>query len=80
MVAVAAMQTSDRFTISYWDAAVLEAARTLEPAGRRGDFAVAAPAGWTVGEPISLLEEPHERGPGAGLRPFEIRSWRLSRE
>jgi alpha-mannosidase len=53
--------------------------RVYEPAGRRGDFTVTAPAGWTVGEPLDLLEEPRERGPGAELRPFEIRSWRVSR-
>jgi alpha-mannosidase len=53
--------------------------RVYEPAGRRGDFAVFAPQGWTVGDAIDLLEEPRERGPGADLRPFEIRSWRLSR-
>jgi alpha-mannosidase len=53
--------------------------RVYEPAGRRGDFAISAPPGWTVGEPLDLLEEPRERGPGAALRPFEIRSWRVSR-
>jgi alpha-mannosidase len=53
--------------------------RVYEPAGRRGNFSITAPAGWTVGEAINLLEEPHERGPGADLRPFEIRSWLVSR-
>ncbi|MGV3491432.1 MAG: alpha-mannosidase [Devosia sp.] len=53
--------------------------RVYEPSGRRGDFAVTAPKGWTVGEPLNILEEPMDRGAGAGLRPFEIRSWRVVR-
>ena len=53
--------------------------RVYEPAGRRGDFSVAVPQGWAVGQAIDILEEPRERGPGAALRPFEVRSWRLSR-
>ncbi|MBN9309724.1 glycoside hydrolase family 38 C-terminal domain-containing protein [Devosia sp.] len=51
--------------------------RVYEPSGRRGDFAVKAPDGWSVSGPLSILEEPMERGEGAGLRPFEVRSWRL---
>ena len=53
--------------------------RVYEPSGRRGDFSVKAPKGWAVGEPLNILEEPMERGDGAALRPFEVRSWRLSR-
>ncbi|MDB5539662.1 MAG: alpha-mannosidase [Devosia sp.] len=53
--------------------------RVYEPSGRRGDFAVTAPDGWTVGGSLSILEEPMERGEGAELRPFEVRSWRISR-
>ena len=53
--------------------------RVYEPAGRRGDFAVTAPAGWRLGEAINLLEEPMQREPGAALRPFEIRSWRITK-
>lgn len=53
--------------------------RVFEPAGGRGDFAVTVPSGWSVGGPVNLLEESFERGPGAQLRPFEIRSWRVSR-
>ena len=51
--------------------------RVYEPAGRRGDFAVTVPEGWRLGESVNILEEPYERGPGAALRPFEIRSWKL---
>lgn len=53
--------------------------RVYEPSGRRGDFAVKAPDGWSVSGPLNILEEPMERGEGADLRPFEVRSWRLSR-
>jgi len=53
--------------------------RVYEPAGRRGDFVVTVPSGWKLGEAINLLEEPLDRGPGAALRPFEIRSWRVSK-
>jgi alpha-mannosidase len=53
--------------------------RVYEPAGRRGGFSIAVPAGWKVGEALNILEEPLDRGPGADLRPFEVRSWRLSR-
>lgn len=53
--------------------------RVYEPAGARGPFSVAAPAGWRIGAPLSILEEPMERVGAADLMPFEIRSWRLSR-
>jgi alpha-mannosidase len=53
--------------------------RVYEPSGRRGDFAVKGPEGWSVSGPLSILEEPMERGDGAELRPFEVRSWRLSK-
>lgn len=53
--------------------------RVYEPSGRRGDFAVTVPEGWTLSESLSILEEPMERGEGAELRPFEVRSWRVSR-
>ena len=53
--------------------------RVFEPAGRRGDFAVTVPQGWKLGDAVNLMEEPMDRGPGAALRPFEIRSWRLSK-
>lgn len=53
--------------------------RVYEPAGRRGDFDIRAPKEWTVGESLSILEEPMDRGEGADLRPFEVRNWRLTR-
>jgi alpha-mannosidase len=53
--------------------------RVYEPAGRRGDFSVQVPDGWRLSEAVNLLEERFDRGPGAALRPFEIRSWRLTR-
>jgi len=53
--------------------------RVYEPSGRRGDFALGVPEGWTVSEPLSILEEPMQRETGSDLRPFEVRTWRLSR-
>lgn len=53
--------------------------RVYEPAGRRGDFTPEPPAGWSVSKPLNILEEPMDRGDGAGLRPFEMRTWRLTR-
>ena len=53
--------------------------RVYEPAGRRGDFALRAPAGWAVSGSLSILEEPMDRGEGPELRPFEVRSWRLTK-
>jgi alpha-mannosidase len=53
--------------------------RVYEPSGRRGDFALTPPQGWAVSGPLSILEEPMERGEGPALKPFEVRSWRLSR-
>jgi alpha-mannosidase len=54
--------------------------RVYEPSGRRGDFALRVPEGWGVSGPLNILEEPMERSEGAELRPFELRSWRVSRE
>lgn len=53
--------------------------RVYEPSGRRGDFALSVPEGWMLGESLNILEEPMDRGDGAELRPFEVRSWRVSR-
>ena len=53
--------------------------RIYEPAGRRGDFSVTVPQDWQLGDAVNILEEPLDRGPGAALRPFEIRSWKLKR-
>ncbi|MDC9825438.1 glycoside hydrolase family 38 C-terminal domain-containing protein [Devosia sp. ZB163] len=53
--------------------------RVYEPSGRRGEFAVTAPSGWEVSGSLNILEEPMDRGEGAALRPFEVRSWRISK-
>ena len=53
--------------------------RVYEPSGRRGDFALSVPDGWSVSGSLNIMEEPMERGEGAELRPFEVRSWRLAR-
>jgi len=53
--------------------------RVYEPAGRRGAFAVTAPQGFKLGEAINIMEEPMDRGAGAALRPFEVRSWRVQK-
>ena len=51
--------------------------RVYEPAGRRGPFAVALPDGWSASGPLSILEEPMDAPPDA-LKPFEVKSWRLT--
>jgi alpha-mannosidase len=51
--------------------------RVYEPAGRRGDFAVAA-EGWRA-EPVTIMEEAQARDAAAELMPFEVRSFRLRR-
>jgi alpha-mannosidase len=53
--------------------------RVYEPEGRRGDFGFELPVGWEISGPLSILEEPWERDDGAALRPFEVRSWRLTK-
>lgn len=50
--------------------------RVWEPAGRRGDFALSLKNGWAVDKPVTILEEPMDV-PARGLRPFEVKSWRL---
>jgi alpha-mannosidase len=50
--------------------------RVYEPAGRRGDFTVAA-SGWNA-VPVTILEEAQKRDAEAELMPFEVRSWRLT--
>ena len=50
--------------------------RVWEPAGRRGDFGLSLKDGWSVSEPITILEEPMDV-PERGLKPFEVKSWRL---
>jgi len=51
--------------------------RVYEPAGRRGDFTVAAP-GWNAA-PVTIMEEPQKRDAPAALMPFEVRSWKLTK-
>jgi alpha-mannosidase len=53
--------------------------RVYEPAGRRGDFAVTLPDGWQVVAPVNILEDVVGRDDGTALKPFEVRSWRISR-
>lgn len=50
--------------------------RVWEPAGRRGDFALDLPEGWRAEGPVSILKEPMA-GDTCGLKPFEVKSWRL---
>lgn len=53
--------------------------RVYEPAGRRGAFSIAAPAGWGTSGPLTILEEPATDTAETGLKPFEVKSWRLRR-
>src|SRR5262249_15155367 len=53
--------------------------RVYEPAGRRGGLAVAPPKGWRIAASVNLLEEPDDHRDSFERRPFELRSWRLSR-
>lgn len=52
--------------------------RVHEPAGARGPCEVTPPPGWSLSEPLSVMEEPMARA-DEGLAPFELRSWRISR-
>ena len=51
--------------------------RVYEPAGARGRFSLAVPEGWAVGGAVDILERSVE--PTSGLKPFEVRSWRLTK-
>lgn len=53
--------------------------RVYEPAGRRGPFSIAPPAGWQTSGPLTILEEPAADAGETGLKPFEVKSWRLTR-
>ncbi|TCU29205.1 alpha-mannosidase [Rhizobium azibense] len=53
--------------------------RVYEPAGRRGSFELRLPPRWQNMGVVSILEEPMEEVPNCGLRPFEVKSWRLAR-
>jgi alpha-mannosidase len=50
--------------------------RVYEPAGARGAARLTLPAGWSA-ETVDLLERPVALN--EDLRPFELRSWRLTR-
>jgi len=52
--------------------------RVWEPAGRRGAFKLSANSGWKVGGVVSILEEPMDAA-AESLKPFEVKSWRLSK-
>jgi alpha-mannosidase len=54
--------------------------RVHEPAGARGPIALSLPVGWRASGPLNLMEEPSGLELSADLRPFEVRSWRLTRE
>jgi len=52
--------------------------RVYEPAGRRGAFELKLPANWRNEGTVSILEEPMADMPQTGLKPFEVKSWRIS--
>jgi alpha-mannosidase len=51
--------------------------RVYEPSGRRGSFTLGLPPGWKNRGAVSIMEEPMDAG--EGLRPFEVKSWRLAK-
>ncbi len=53
--------------------------RVYEPAGRRGSFKLSMPQGWSLSGALSILEEPMQQIDAESLKPFEVKSWRLSR-
>jgi alpha-mannosidase len=53
--------------------------RLYEPAGARGEAAVALPGGWRLGEAVDLLEEPQADASDTRFLPFQARSWRIER-
>jgi len=50
--------------------------RVYEPAGARGPVRLALPDGWRIAGSVDILERPVEAS--GELRPFEVRSWRLT--
>jgi alpha-mannosidase len=52
--------------------------RVYEPAGRRGSFGFALPDGWSATGPLNIMEEPMDAAADA-LKPFEVKSWRLTK-
>ncbi|MBZ9936246.1 alpha-mannosidase [Mesorhizobium sp. BR1-1-16] len=53
--------------------------RVYEPAGGRGKLDVSISGGWKVAGDVNLLEEAVERNDDFGIRPFEVRSLKLTR-
>ncbi|PKA42707.1 alpha-mannosidase [Rhizobium sullae] len=53
--------------------------RVYEPAGRRGNFELCLPERWQNKGVVSILEEPMDKVPNTGLRPFEVKSWRVTK-
>ncbi|WP_431323645.1 alpha-mannosidase [Rhizobium sp. YTU87027] len=53
--------------------------RVYEPAGRRGAFELKLPSNWRNRGAVSILEEPMADTPATGLKPFEVKSWRISK-
>jgi alpha-mannosidase len=51
--------------------------RVYEPAGARGPIDIEPPEGWKVMGEVNLLEDAIGK-PSVFIRPFEIRSFRLS--
>jgi alpha-mannosidase len=54
--------------------------RVYEPYGSRGPFSVATPPSWRLDGPLNLMEEFFARSGPEDLMPFEVRSWRLTKE
>ncbi|MBB4008464.1 alpha-mannosidase [Allorhizobium taibaishanense] len=53
--------------------------RVYEPAGRQGALTVKPTEGWRHEGPVTILEEPMTGPSATGLKPFEVKSWRLSK-
>jgi alpha-mannosidase len=51
--------------------------RLYEPSGGTSHPTLTPAAGWALGEPLTILEEPAE--PGTAFGPFQIRSYRMGR-
>ncbi|WP_454855807.1 alpha-mannosidase [Rhizobium binxianense] len=54
--------------------------RLYEPAGRRGGLSLSLPSGWSSSGPLDILEEPLERRAPQDIMPFEVRTWKISRQ
>ena len=54
--------------------------RVYEPYGSRGPLSIETPPGWRLEGPLNLMEEFFARSGAEDLMPFEVRSWRLTKE